>query len=70
MSGEILAIPREKRTAAQVGRVFSYWRTTVPEWNGANAWIDSLWKQHPEGSTQLALSERRQAAADSSAATG
>ena len=38
--------------------MFSYWRTTVPEWNGANAWIDSLWKQHPEGSTQLALAER------------
>ena len=25
----------------------------------ANAWIDSLWKQHPEGSTQLALAERQ-----------
>ena len=55
---EILAIPREKRTDAQAAAVFSYWRTTVPEWNGANAWIDSLWKQHPEGSTQLALAER------------
>ena len=43
---------RQRRSAA----VFSYWRTTVPEWNGANAWIDSLWKQHPEGATQLALS--------------
>ena len=55
---EILAIPREKRTEVQVSAVFSYWRTTVPQWSGANAWIDSLWKQHPEGSTQLALSER------------
>ena len=55
---EILAIPREKRTVAQTGALFGFWRTMVPEWNGANAWIDSLWKQHPEGSTQLALSER------------
>ena len=38
--------------------MFSYWRTTVPEWKDANAWIDSLWRQHPEGSTQLALKER------------
>ena len=55
---DILAIPRERRTAAQTGAVFSFWRTTVKEWHGANAWIDSLWKQYPEGSTQLALSER------------
>ena len=27
---EILAIPRERRTAAQENAVFSYWRTTVP----------------------------------------
>ena len=38
--------------------VFSYWRTTVPEWKEANAWIESLWRQHPEGSTQLVLAER------------
>ena len=33
---EILAIPREQRTPAQVQAVFSYWRTTVPEWKEAN----------------------------------
>jgi hypothetical protein len=55
---EILAIARAKRTATQTGALFSFWRMTVPEWNGANAWIESLWKQHPEGSAQLALSER------------
>ncbi len=55
---EILAIPRQQRTSTQTNAVFRYWRTTVPEWNGADAWIESLWKQHPEGSTQLALSER------------
>ena len=55
---EILAIPARQRSPEQVGRVFSYWRTTVPEWNGANAWIDSLGRQHPEGSSQLVLRER------------
>ena len=64
---EILAIPREKRTDAQVAAVFSYWRTTVPEWNGANAWIDSLWKQHPEGSSQFVLAEREKPRADARA---
>jgi hypothetical protein len=55
---EILAIPREKRTDAQAAAVFSFWRTTVPEWKEANGWIESLWKRHPEGSTQLSLGER------------
>ncbi len=55
----ILAIPPARRTAAQSAAVFAYWRTTVPEWKDANAWIDSLWRQYPEGSTQLALEERK-----------
>ena len=29
-------IPREQRTPAQTDAVFSYWRTTVPEWKDAN----------------------------------
>ena len=37
--------------------IFRYWRTTVPEWKEANDRIESLWKQHPEGSSQLVLSE-------------
>jgi hypothetical protein len=41
-----------------VQTVFGYWRTTVPEWKGVNEEIESLWKQHPEGSTQLVLMER------------
>jgi hypothetical protein len=57
---DILAIPPEKRTDAQVEAVFGYWRTTVSGWSGANAWIDSLWGRYPEGSTQLTLGERRQ----------
>jgi Protein of unknown function (DUF1553)/Protein of unknown function (DUF1549)/Planctomycete cytochrome C len=54
----VLTIPPERRTAGQSAAVFSYWRTTVAEWKDANAWIESLWRQHPEGSTQLALEER------------
>jgi hypothetical protein len=55
---DILAIPREKRTDTQTAAVFSYWRTTVPEWKDASAWIDSLWSQYPEGASQLVLRER------------
>jgi hypothetical protein len=53
-----LAVPRELRTPAQTAALVSYWRTTVAEWQEANAKIDELWKQHPEGSSQLVLSER------------
>jgi hypothetical protein len=52
---DILSIPAEKRSPAQTAGVFSYWRTTVPEWRAMNAKIEELWKQHPEGSTQLVL---------------
>ncbi len=57
---DILAIPRNERTPEQVQTVFSYWRTTVPEWNDVNAKIDQLWAQHPEPGSQLVLDERRQ----------
>ncbi len=55
---DTLAVPREQRTPAQAAVLFSYWRTTVPEWQAANAKIEDLWKQHPEGSSQLVLHER------------
>jgi mono/diheme cytochrome c family protein len=54
----ILAIPREKRTRAQTDAVFAFWRTTVSEWKGANDEIEALWRQHPEGTSQLVLEER------------
>lgn len=38
--------------------VFSYWRTTVPEWAEANARIDALWQAQPQGDTQFTLAER------------
>jgi hypothetical protein len=57
---QILDTPHEKRTPAQEGVVFSYWRTTVPEWKDANDRIEALWKKHPEGSSQLVLQARQQ----------
>ena len=54
----ILDIPPDRRTPAQVQTIFSDWRTTVPEWNVANDRIAELWRQHPEGSSQLALLAR------------
>jgi mono/diheme cytochrome c family protein len=55
---DVLAIPRENRTPMQTATVFSHWRTTVPEWKEANAKIEELWKQHPEGNTQMTLIPR------------
>ncbi|MBV9124056.1 MAG: DUF1553 domain-containing protein, partial [Planctomycetes bacterium] len=56
----ILAIPRDRRTPAEEAAVFSYWRTTVPEWQEANKQIEALWEQYPEGSAQLVLQARDQ----------
>jgi hypothetical protein len=55
---DLLAIPREKRTTAQQDAVFSAWRTSVPNWSEANAWIEELWKEWPKGDTTLALKQR------------
>jgi mono/diheme cytochrome c family protein len=55
---DVLAIPRDQRSAAQVATVFSYWRTTVPEFQAANDQVESLWKQWPAGSTALTLMAR------------
>ena len=55
---EILAIPRGERSPAQLRAVFSYWRTTVPEWKDANDAIASIWHEYPEGAPQLVLNAR------------
>jgi hypothetical protein len=55
---EILTTPRAQRSPAQTQTVFAYWRTTVPEWKDENDTIAALWKQHPEGASQLVLNER------------
>jgi len=57
---DLLAIPGNQRTAAQGATVFSYWRTTVPSWKVENEQIAALWRQHPEGSSQLVLREREE----------
>jgi hypothetical protein len=58
---QLLSVPVEKRTPAQEAAIFAYWRTTVPEWQEANARIEALWAQFPEGSTQLVLRPRGKA---------
>ncbi len=57
---QILSIPPRRRTPDQIQEVFSHWRTTVPEWGPFNDRIENLWRQHPEGTTQLVLQERPQ----------
>jgi hypothetical protein len=57
---EALAIPKDRRTAAQAAAVFSHWRMTVPEWKEANERIEALWKEHPEGASQLVLDDREE----------
>jgi mono/diheme cytochrome c family protein len=57
---EILSIPAAERTPAQTATVFSYWRTTVPEWSKANDQIAALWKEYPEGSSQLVFAAREE----------
>ena len=57
---EMLNVPVAQRSPAQVRAMFSYWRTTVPEWQSANAGIAALWKQHPEGASQLVLQAREE----------
>jgi hypothetical protein len=62
----ILAIPRDKRTAAQQGAVFSYWRTTTDfrslgDFGSlANGWIEELWQGWPRGATTLTLVQRKE----------
>jgi hypothetical protein len=55
---DILAIPREERSPAQIAVVFSHWRTTQPEFKETNEQIEKLWAQWPEGSTALTLAAR------------
>ncbi|MDX2041069.1 MAG: PSD1 and planctomycete cytochrome C domain-containing protein [Acidobacteriota bacterium] len=55
---ELLAIPATQRSEAQTQTIFGYWRTTVADWKAANDQIVELWRQHPEGSSQLVYNER------------
>jgi hypothetical protein len=51
----IATVPRDKRTPVQTATVFSYWRTTVPEWKDANVKIEKLRDDWPEAATSLTL---------------
>lgn len=53
-----LNVPRERRSRAQQAALFSFWRTTVAEWKDANDRIETLWRQHPEGTSQYTLAAR------------
>jgi len=55
---DVLSIPRSERSPAQIRLVFSYWRTTVAAWKAENDAIAALWREYPEGSTQLVLAAR------------
>ena len=55
----VTKIPAERRTPAQTAAVFSFWRTTRPEFAEANARIEALWRQWPEGSPALVFTARR-----------
>jgi hypothetical protein len=55
---DVFAIAPERRSALQTAALFSYWRTTVPEWKDADETIEGLWRQHPEGASQLSLHDR------------
>ncbi|OJW23565.1 MAG: hypothetical protein BGO49_02405 [Planctomycetales bacterium 71-10] len=56
---EALAVAPDARTPEQAAALFAHFRTTVPEWKGANDRIEALWKTHPEGSSQLVLRDRK-----------
>jgi len=55
---DILAIPRARRSLAQVQTVFRYWRTTVLAWRETNEEIATLWREYPEGNSQLVVQLR------------
>ena len=45
----LFKIARDERTPAQVAAIFSYWRTTVPEFASVNSEIERLASAWPEG---------------------
>ena len=55
---DLLSIPATQRTEQQTQTIFGYWRTTVADWKTTNEQIAELWRQHPEGSSQLVYNER------------
>jgi hypothetical protein len=55
---DLLDVPTSDRTEQQTAEIFSYWRTTGPQWKEQNQQIENLWKQWPTGATTFALNAR------------
>ncbi len=55
---DALAVPRGQRGAARRAEIFSHWRTLQPEWREMNAKLEGLWRQLPDGATQMTLTPR------------
>jgi hypothetical protein len=55
-----IAKPAAERTGREVAAIFSYWRTTVADWQVANDKIEALWQQHPPGTSQYTLAAREE----------
>ncbi|HEY3739274.1 MAG TPA: PSD1 and planctomycete cytochrome C domain-containing protein [Bryobacteraceae bacterium] len=53
-----LSITTDPNAIAQPALTFSNFRQTVADWKDANDAIAAIWREHPEGTTQLILSER------------
>ena len=56
----LTGIPLRRRTPEQADAVFSFWRTTIPEWQEANAKIEKLWQEWPDAATTLTLASREE----------
>ncbi|MEX2188384.1 MAG: DUF1553 domain-containing protein, partial [Pirellulales bacterium] len=54
----ILDVPAQRRSAAQVDALFSFFRTTVADWKTENEKIESLWSQWPAGQTTFTFTAR------------
>ena len=57
---DVFAVPRQQRSPAQTAALFTYWRTTIPEFKETNERIQALWKEWPNGSTALTLMAREE----------
>ena len=57
---EIISRRTRLQTPAELEEIFSYWRTTVPEWKEVNDKIELLWQKHPLGDAQLVLQPREE----------
>jgi hypothetical protein len=56
---EILGLPASQRTDRQQATVFSFWRTTVPDFKEASEKIAALWQKWPEGAPTLTMLARK-----------